>query len=117
MGFKFKSHALYYSKLHDLFQQNHLVLLGGGSVPNIDHRIIEAHETKSAKKLSRKAGTGTDGSVVKNPHRYRPGTLALREIRRYQKSSALNLQGYVFKINRKKIFDCIQERLKRFISS
>ena len=78
-------------ELHDLFQQNHLVLLGGGSVPNIDHRIIEAHETKSAKKLSRKAGTGTDGSVVKNPHRYRPGTVALREIRQQQKSNRLRL--------------------------
>ena len=28
-----------------------------------------------------------DGKPMKKPHRYRPGTVALREIRRYQKST------------------------------
>jgi histone H3 len=33
---------------------------------------------------------------VKMPHRYRPGTVALREIRRYQKSTALLLRKLPF---------------------
>lgn len=34
--------------------------------------------------------------VVKKPHRYRPGTLALREIRRYQKSTELLISKLPF---------------------
>jgi histone H3 len=37
-----------------------------------------------ATKAARKQAPGTGG--VKKPHRYRPGTVALREIRKYQKS-------------------------------
>jgi histone H3 len=33
---------------------------------------------------------------VKKPHRYRPGTVALREIRRYQKSSELLIRRLPF---------------------
>ena len=40
-----------------------------------------------ATKAARKAAPATGG--VKKPHRYRPGTVALREIRRYQKSTEL----------------------------
>jgi len=39
------------------------------------------------KQLAQKAARKSEG--VKKPHRYRPGTVALREIRRYQKSTAL----------------------------
>ena len=38
--------------------------------------------------------TATGG--VKKPHRYRPGTVALREIRRYQKSTELLLRKLPF---------------------
>ena len=38
-----------------------------------------------ATKAARKSACATGG--VKKPHRYRPGTVALREIRRYQKST------------------------------
>lgn len=38
--------------------------------------------------------TGTAG--VKKPHRYRPGTVALREIRRYQKSADLLIRKLPF---------------------
>ena len=38
-------------------------------------------------KAARKSAPATGG--VKKPHRYRPGTVALREIRRYQKSTEL----------------------------
>ncbi len=35
-------------------------------------------------------------SGVKRPHRYRPGTVALREIKRYQTSTELLLRGAPF---------------------
>lgn len=38
-----------------------------------------------ATKAARKTAPGSGG--VKKPHRYRPGTVALREIRRYQKTT------------------------------
>ncbi len=38
-----------------------------------------------AKKAARNSTPSTGG--VKKPHKYRPGTIALREIRRYQKST------------------------------
>ena len=40
-------------------------------------------------------GTPADGGV-KKPHRYRPGTVALREIRRYQKSTELLIRKLPF---------------------
>ncbi|XP_026460947.1 histone H3.3a-like [Papaver somniferum] len=40
-----------------------------------------------AAKAARKSTPTTGG--VKKPHRYRPGTVALREIRKYQKSTEL----------------------------
>ena len=36
------------------------------------------------------------GGVKKKPHRYRPGTVALREIRRYQKSTELLIRKLPF---------------------
>lgn len=46
--------------------------------------------TKSARKSSPHHGG------VKTPHRYRPGTVALREIRRYQKSTELLIRKAPF---------------------
>ncbi|WWD20133.1 histone H3 [Kwoniella shandongensis] len=52
--------------------------------------------TKAARKSATKAsGPGTSGGV-KKPHRYRPGTVALREIRRYQKSTELLIRKLPF---------------------
>ena len=50
------------------------------------------------KALSTKAAKKTTPSVggVKKPHRYRPGTVALREIRRYQKSTDLLIRKLPF---------------------
>ena len=45
-------------------------------------------------KAARKAAPATGG--VKKPHRYRPGTVALREIRRYQKSTDLLIRKLPF---------------------
>ena len=41
------------------------------------------------KQLATKAAMKTKVQAVKKPHRFRPGTVALREIRRYQKSTEL----------------------------
>eukprot|EP00341_Mesodinium_pulex_P003571 CAMPEP_0116991184 /NCGR_PEP_ID=MMETSP0467-20121206/65977_1 /TAXON_ID=283647 /ORGANISM="Mesodinium pulex, Strain SPMC105" /LENGTH=94 /DNA_ID=CAMNT_0004688199 /DNA_START=15 /DNA_END=296 /DNA_ORIENTATION=+ len=45
--------------------------------------------TKAAKKSASSGG-------VKKPHRFRPGTVALREIRKYQKSTELLIRKLPF---------------------
>jgi histone H3 len=45
-------------------------------------------------KAARKSAPATAG--VKKPHRYRPGTVALREIRKYQKSTDLLIRRLPF---------------------
>merc|ERR1712066_735865 len=47
-----------------------------------------------ATKAARKSAPSTGG--VKKPHRYCPGTVALREIRRYQKSTELLIRKLPF---------------------
>ena len=47
-----------------------------------------------ATKAARKSAPATGG--VKQPHRFRPGTVALREIRRYQKSTDLLVRKLPF---------------------
>jgi len=48
-----------------------------------------------ATKAARKSAPSRIGGVMK-PHRYRPGTIALREIRRYQKSTELLIRKMPF---------------------
>jgi histone H3 len=50
------------------------------------------------KELARKAARRSEPSTggVKKPHRFRPGTVALREIRRYQKSTNLLIRKSAF---------------------
>ena len=47
-----------------------------------------------ATKAARKSGPSMGG--VKKPHRYRPGTVALREIRQYQKTTELFIRKAAF---------------------
>ena len=47
-----------------------------------------------AAKAARKTAPSSGG--VKKPHRYRPGTVALREIRKYQKSTELLIRKLPF---------------------
>lgn len=47
-----------------------------------------------ASKAARKTAPATGG--IKKPHRFRPGTVALREIRRYQKSTDLLIRKLPF---------------------
>ena len=60
-------------------------------------RVKQAHPskfmgaTRTEKAMKRKINARSAPSVggIKRPYRYRPGTVALREIRRYQKSTKL----------------------------
>lgn len=54
----------------------------------------KAPRKQFAVKAARKKSAPTGG--VKKPHRYRPGTVALREIRKYQKSTDLLIRKLPF---------------------
>ena len=54
----------------------------------------KAPRKQLAQKASRKSAPASGG--VKKPHRFRPGTVALREIRRYQKSTELLVRKLPF---------------------
>ena len=54
----------------------------------------KAPRKQLATKAARKSAPST--GRVKKPHRYRPGTVALREIRRYQKSTELLIRKLPF---------------------
>ncbi|XP_065081175.1 histone H3-like [Ochlerotatus camptorhynchus] len=54
----------------------------------------KAPRKQLATKAARKSAPATGG--VKKPHRYRPGTVALHEIRRYQKSTELLIRKLPF---------------------
>ena len=54
----------------------------------------KAPRKQLATKAARKSAPATGG--VKKPHRYRPGTVALREIRKYQKTTELLLKKAPF---------------------
>ena len=60
----------------------------GGKAPR--HQLA----TKAARKSGHIKPAPTGG--VKKPHRYRPGTIALREIRKYQKSTELLIRMQPF---------------------
>lgn len=49
-----------------------------------------------ATKAARKTTAVPAAGGVKKPHRYRPGTVALRDIRQYQKSTSLLIRKLLF---------------------
>ena len=76
----------------------------GGSKPALNpgqrSGSIKAHlaglQKKTAAKVAKKSGMKAPKGGVKKPHRFRPGTVALKEIRRYQKSTELLIQKLPF---------------------
>merc|ERR1711881_791657 len=54
----------------------------------------KAPRKQLASKAARKSAPSTGG--VKKPHRHKPGTVALREIRKYQKSTELLIRKLPF---------------------
>lgn len=67
-------------ELSNLFQKLNISLLGGGVIPYV-------HPILVSKKLRKKRNTASSNPGVKKPHRFRPGTVALREIKKFQKMS------------------------------
>ncbi|PPQ69988.1 hypothetical protein CVT26_013276 [Gymnopilus dilepis] len=57
--------------------------------------VGKAPRKQLATKAARKTAQAATGGV-KKPHRFRPGTVALREIRRYQKSTELLIRKLPF---------------------
>lgn len=70
---------------------------GGGKAPRSEpvRELPKAKGRKSKAPVKRKAAP-TGGAVSKAPHRYRAGTVALREIRRYQKTTDLLIRKMPF---------------------
>ena len=63
--------------------------------------------TKAARKKPAAIGAG-----VKKPHRYRPGTVALREIRKYQRSTELLIRKMPFQRLIKEIAQGLKAELR-----
>ena len=68
-----------------------------------------------AAKAARKSPAVNTG--IKKPHRYRPGTVALREIRRYQKSTELLLRKLPFQRLVREIAQDFSRSVDRFQAS
>lgn len=64
----------------------------GGKAPR--KNLAQATALLGANKAARKSAPASGG--VKKAHRFRPGTVALREIRKYQKSTELLLRKLPF---------------------
>jgi histone H3 len=70
----------------------------------------KAPRKQLATKAARKSLPSKGG--VKKPHRYRPGTVALREIRKYQKSTTLLLRKLPFQRLVREIAQGFQNNLR-----
>jgi len=79
-----------YPELCSLFEKCNLSLVGGGVVPNIHDSLLNRKPRKKKKII-------TDPLGDKKTHRFRPGTVSLREIRKFQKvSDCLTFAKYPF---------------------
>ncbi|KAK5716791.1 histone H3.1 [Elasticomyces elasticus] len=88
-------------------------------------------KTLTAKQRREMGGKTIPGFAVKKPHRWKPGTVALREIRRYQKSTEMLIRklpfqrlvreiAFTYKANlrfQKSAIDAIQESAEAFLVS
>lgn len=87
------------AELTKLFTLKMKVILGSaGVLPNIQAVLLpetDKHGKKKRSKKSRKTKPATGG--IPKPHRFLPGTVALQEIRKYQKSTEFLLRREPFK--------------------
>ncbi len=58
--------------------------------------MARVYNKSGAKKAPKKSPKNPQAGGLKKPHRYKPGTVALREIRRYQKSTDLLIRRAPF---------------------
>ena len=59
-----------------------------GQAQSANAKYLAAQQCVQMAKVAAARARGAQGGI-KKPHRYRPGTVALREIRRYQKGTEL----------------------------
>ena len=82
-------------------------MIGGGTKPGLNpgqrHGSMRQAQQQARKGIAAKkaaaaweAGKKAPGGGVRKPHRFRPGTVALKEIRRYQKSTELLIRKLPF---------------------
>jgi histone H2A len=69
-------------ELRKLLEKNHVVLAGGGVIPYVRLEVEAKSKSKKSKKSKKPAAEG-----VAAPHRFRPGTVALRNIKKQQRQS------------------------------
>lgn len=74
------------------------------------HSSGKAPRKQLATKAARKSAPATGGA--KKPHRYRPGTVALREIRKYQKNTELLIRKLPFQKLVREIAQSFKEDLR-----
>jgi len=81
------------TELHKFFTKNNITFLGGGVVPYIHPSLF----VKKPRKTNKVNKSEEEKSEERKKHRFRPGTVALREIKRYQKASnCLTLAKFPF---------------------
>lgn len=74
----------------NLMKRLRVVILGGGVIPNINDRLLVKKPKKAIRREKPVDGEG------KRVRRWRPGTVALREIKNHQKNSELLMQHAPF---------------------
>lgn len=81
-----------------LFNKYNIEFNGGGVIPRIRDELIPRDDKpkKKAKASSKASSKSTNGEEEGKKHRFRPGTVALREIRKQQKLTELNIQKAPF---------------------
>mgnify|MGYP001308426688 CR=1 FL=1 len=76
-----------------IMHKNNISFLGGGVVPYLHPSL----KVKPAKRKKKAVSNDDSQPVVKKSHRFRPGTVAVREIRKYQRTSnCLTFPKYPF---------------------
>ncbi len=70
------------------------IVLNGGVMPNIHSVLLPAKSKNGVKIVNKSKRKPQEGD--KKSHRFRPGTVALREIRKYQKSTNLLMRRQPF---------------------
>lgn len=81
-------------ELNILFEHFKIMLDKGGVLPNIRKELVPARDENGKKKNKHRKAHHDDG--VKRPHRFLPGTVALREIRALQRTGELMMQRLPF---------------------
>ncbi len=86
-------------ELDELAIKLNIELMGGGVIPFISRKLMPTEEEKkkhAAQRRKAKKERGEQGGEEKQAHKFLPGTVALRNIRKYQKSTDLVLQKAPF---------------------